>query len=312
MNKALLLLVGIFALPALVAQAKIERTVEKTFTVSGAGTLRIETQGGQIQVQPSSDGVVKITARERIRADSDAEADDILKKLDLSISQSGNDVTATAKYADQPLGFHFGSWPPVNVDFMVSAPAGYISDLHTSGGGITIGDMGGKVTAKTSGGSIKAGKLGASIDARTSGGSITVREAQGAVTLKTSGGSIDVGRVTGPAELSTSGGGIKIESVAGAVRAHTSGGSVHAGINGPLKEDCSLSTSGGSVSVEVAKNAAFRLDASTSGGGVNASGLTLTLTNGSTGRHALAGEVNGGGPLLKLRTSGGSINVHPY
>jgi hypothetical protein len=63
------------------------------------------------------------------------------------------------------------------------------------------------------------------------------------------------------------------------------------------------------VSVTVDRQAAFRLDASTSGGGIDATGLTLTLENASRDRGRLAGAVNGGGPLLKLRTSGGGITV---
>jgi hypothetical protein len=78
---------------------------------------------------------------------------------------------------------------------------------------------------------------------------------------------------------------------------------------GPLTEDCTLSTSGGGVSVTVDKSAAFELDASTSGGSVDADGLTLTLRDSNKGRSRLAGAVNGGGPLLKLRSSGGSITV---
>ena len=113
----------------------------------------------------------------------------------------------------------------------------------------------------------------------------------------------------GPAHLSTSGGGIRIDAVETLVRAQTSGGSVDAGITGALREDCTLSTSGGSVRVAVAKSAAFRLDASTSGGNVNADGVTLTLDGGHTGRARLSGTANGGGPLLKLRSSGGNIFV---
>jgi hypothetical protein len=115
--------------------------------------------------------------------------------------------------------------------------------------------------------------------------------------------------VEGPAVLSTSGGGIKIDSVVSSVRAQTSGGGIRAGIKGPLKEECSLSTSGGSVTVTVDRTAAFRLDASTSGGGVEAAGLTITLDQNTRARNRLAGLVNGGGPLLKLRTSGGGISV---
>ena len=284
---------GLLALCPVVAQAKIERVIEKTFAVSPGGSLRIDTRGGEIRVTPSSESMVKVTAREKIRASTEAEADELLKKLELTIEQSGNDVTAIARYEKQSVGFHFGAWPPVTVDFIVSVPASFVTDLHTSGGGITVGDMAGRVSAHTSGGSIKLGQIGAAVKARTSGGNITV------------------GRVAGPAELSTSGGGIKIESVQHAVHARTSGGSIRANIAGPLKEDCVLSTSGGSVQVAVERSAAFQLDASTSGGSVDAEGLTITIGSSSRGRSKLAGSVNGGGPLLKLRSSGGGIVIRP-
>src|SRR5689334_5797246 len=77
-------------------QAKIERLVEKTFTVGATGVLRVNTQGGEIRVTPSNDSAVKVTARQRIRANSEAEADELLKKLELTIDQTGNEVTATS------------------------------------------------------------------------------------------------------------------------------------------------------------------------------------------------------------------------
>ena len=68
-----------------------------------------------------------------------------------------------------------------------------------------------------------------------------------------------------------------------------------AGIVGPLKGDCSLDTSGGDVRAKVSHDAAFNLDASTSGGDVKADGLTITIEKGGVGRSKLAGKVNGGG-----------------
>ena len=255
---------------------------------------------------------MRVTAKQKIKASTDAEADDLLKKLDLTFEQTGNNVRVISKYEEKPMGFRWGSWPPVQVEFVITVPASFATELNTSGGSITVGDLNGKADLRTSGGSIKLGKMGGEVEARTSGGSITLGEARGSVELKTSGGSISVGRVEGTANLSTSGGGIKIESVANSLRAHTSGGSIRANIAGPLKEECSLSTSGGSVNVTVDKVAAFQLDASTSGGGVDAAGLTMTLERSSRDRNRLAGSVNGGGPLLKLRTSGGGISIRTH
>lgn len=291
------------------ALARIERVVERSFPVGAPGTLFVETDGGSVRVDPAGGSTVKVTARQRIKADTDAEADELLKKLDLTMAQEGNDVRVAAKYERQPLGFRWGSWPPVQVDFVITVPAGFATDLRTSGGGITVGDLGGKALARTSGGSIKLGRMGSSVEARTSGGSITLAEAGGPVELRTSGGNITAGRIKGTADLSTSGGGIKLESASGIVRAQTSGGSIQAGITGALKEDSSLSTSGGSVRVTVDPSLAFRLDASSSGGGVRADGLTIRLANSGSSRSRLLGDVNGGGPTLKLRSSGGSVAV---
>jgi hypothetical protein len=285
----LLFAVGLMSASALVSHARIERTVEKNFNVAGVGTLRVETHGGEIRVAPSSDSVVRITARQRINANSEAEADELLQKLELTFDQSGSDVRVVSKYEKRPSGFRFGSWPPVQVDIVVTVPAGFATELNTSGGAITVGDLKGRADVRTSGGSIRLGKMGGEVEARTSGGNITV------------------GRVAGSADLSTSGGNISIESVVSALRADTSGGNIRAKVVGPLKDDCLLSTSGGSVRVGVDKTAAFKLEASTSGGDVDADGLTLTVESSNRNRSKLAGTVNGGGPLLKLRSSGGGI-----
>jgi DUF4097 and DUF4098 domain-containing protein YvlB len=305
----LLLAVALLIASHLVVHAEVERVVEKTFPVTSAGLLEVETHAGSIRVVPTGDATVRVTARQRIKASSEAEADDLLAKLELSLEQIGNDVRLAARYPRRPAGFRWGGWPPVQVDFEVKVPADFATRLMTSGGPITVGDLNGKAELRTSGGSIKLGQMGGPVDARTSGGGITLAAAHGPVQLKTSGGQINVGRVSGPADVATSGGGITIDSVAGQLRAHTSGGGIRANITGPLSDDCSLSTSGGSVRVTVDRRTAFRLDASTSGGGVDATGVALTTEKSSRNRSQLAGVVNGGGPLLKLRTSGGGISV---
>lgn len=310
-TRHLLLSAGLLALAPFSAHAKIERVVEKTFTVQPGGVLRIETQGGDIEVQSSPDPTVKVVARERIRASSDAEADELLKDLTLTIEQQPEGVSALAKYEKNLPGFHWGSWPPVRVDFTVTVPASFNVDLKTSGGDVTVGNLTGKVLLRTSGGDVTLGKIGGDIDAGTSGGNVRLEEGTAVVNLGTSGGDIRVGRAVGPTDLRTSGGDVEIKAVENTLHASTSGGNVSAGFAGPLKGDCKLSTSGGRVRVTVDKGAAFDLDASTSGGSVDATGLTITIEKGGAGRSRLAGKVNGGGPLLKLRSSGGDIDVRP-
>jgi hypothetical protein len=98
-------------------------------------------------------------------------------------------------------------------------------------------------------------------------------------------------------------------TVENTVNASTSGGNVTADWIAALKGDCRLETSGGDVRVSVPRALGLSLDASTSGGQVHADGLTITIEKGGTGRSKLAGKVNGGGPVLKLHSSGGDISI---
>jgi DUF4097 and DUF4098 domain-containing protein YvlB len=296
---------GVLAALAATASAKIERTVEKSFQVQPGVHVTVSTFGGEIRVDPSSEGVVKVVAKEHIRASDDAEADEVMKKVDFSIEQHGSEVVATAESHE---GFHWGS-NGVEIDFIVTVPSSASVALKTSGGDIAVGDLGGNVRARTSGGGVKLGKIAGEIEASTSGGDVDLEEGRSSVRLSTSGGNVSVGHLAGPTTLKTSGGDIKVESAENTLDADTSGGSVRASFMGPLKGDCDLETSGGEVRATVGPSVGFHLDARTSGGDVNAAGVTITIERGGTGKSTLAGDVNGGGPLLKLRSSGGDIDI---
>ena len=308
-SNSILLAAGLLAVIPVVAHAKIERVVEKTFTVQPGGLLTVETQGGSVSVKTASENTVKVVAKETIKAGSESEADELLKNLTLTIEQSAGGVSAISKYEKGSSGFHWGSWPPVQVSFVVTVPTNYNVRLKTSGGDIAVGNLDGKVNARTSGGNVSLGKISGDLDAGTSGGDVRLEEGSAQVKLGTSGGNVSVERAVGPTELDTSGGDIKIGTVENRLHASTSGGNVSAGILGKLRGDCVLSTSGGRVHATVDAGVAFDLDASTSGGDVKAEGLTITIEKGGSGRSRLAGKVNGGGPLLKLRSSGGDIRV---
>ncbi len=311
MKLSLFLLIGfgwLFAAP-LMLDAKIERTVDKTFTVQPGGTLRVETSGGGIKVEPGAGNTVAVHVRQRIAASTDAEADALLKNLTLTLEQQGNDVTAIAKYEGEQMGswFHWGSWPPVQCEFTVTVPSTYNVNLRTSGGGIRVGNLTGKVDVRTSGGGLDFGTITGPIEGHTSGGGIHLEACVGDVKLHTSGGGIHLGPVTGNAEVHSSGGPISIEEIGGTVKAHTSGGGIDVAFSGPLKGDCELSTSGGGITAHVDPKSDFDLDARTSGGGVHTK-LAVTVV-GEVSRSKLVGKVNAGGHLLKLHTSGGGIHI---
>jgi len=299
---------AVFTVLAVSGRAEIKRTVEKTFAVQAGGTLKVQTSGGDIKIVTGPGTEVKVTAVQRVRTDSEAKADELLKDLDLRMEQQGDSVTATAKY-NKLGGWHWGSWPPVSVSFTVVVPSQYNVDLNTSGGDIQVESIRGQARLRTSGGDLKLDRVEGEVDGSTSGGSIALKEGSAHVKLSTSGGDIHVDRAGGEADLSTSGGNIVINSVLGRLTASTSGGDIKASIAGALKGDCKLNTSGGEVVVGVDPGVAFDLKAHTSGGDVDAAGITIAIEKGGLRRSSLAGKVNGGGPLLSLGSSGGDIRL---
>jgi hypothetical protein len=66
-----------------------------------------------------------------------------------------------------------------------------------------------------------------------------------------------------------------------------------------------LTTSGGSVTAYLANDIAVDLDASTSGGRVKSDFMVV----GKIKKTSIKGTINGGGPDLKLKTSGGSVRI---
>ena len=160
-------------------------------------------------------------------------------------------------------------WSSTSVKFLIKVPEDYNVDLRTGGGSIDLSDLRGQVDAYTSGGSIRLGQIEGDVDVKTSGGSI------------------------------------KVEEVAGNIEAHTSGGSIKATITKQPTKDCELTTSGGSVTAYLAPSIAVDLVASTNGGSVSSEfDVNVTLK-----KRSLKGTINGGGPSLVLKTSGGSVRV---
>jgi hypothetical protein len=241
-----------------------------------------------------------------VKTTNEKKADDILRDYDIQFNHRGNDVTIEAKYKKKGLrGFWNNIGKYLRVKFIITVPSEYNVDLNTKGGSITVENLHGEVLSKTSGGSLNFDSIDGNISGKTSGGSISIGEVIGRSNIRTSGGSIHIMRADGPVDAHTSGGSITVEEVIGTIKAHTSGGSVKAYLSRQPESDCRLTTSGGSITVELSGDIGLDLDAKTSGGRVHTD-FKVTLS-GTISKRSLQGEMNGGGPELYLRTSGGSI-----
>lgn len=207
--------------------------------------------------------------------------------------------------------------------------------VHTGGGNITIGSAKGKVIAESGGGSLVL-TSGEEASLETGAGSIHVDKCTGQVKASTGGGSIDLGQIGGSATMETGGGSVKLSSAAGPVSAQTGGGGIElwgvpsahvetaAGpivakfiaANGAERPDSVLETSVGDITVYLVPNINITLRASieASSGHKIISDFPEIKISPEDGVWtptlvSAEGNLNGGGPVLKLRTTMGNIYI---
>jgi len=207
--------------------------------------------------------------------------------------------------------------------------------LQTGGGNIKVASAKGEIKAASGGGSVVvlSGLQGAVL--QTGGGSIRVDKCSGRVKATTGGGSVDLGDIGGPAEIETGAGSIRLASAKGRVQAQTGGGSIQldgatsvqaetsaggiivkllSSAGGASRTDSTLETSVGDITVYLADDLAVSVRAeieSANGHTIRSdfSGIHVSSEGGPWEKTVSAeGQLNGGGPVLKVRTNSGNVN----
>lgn len=272
------------------------------FTVNTPGELDVRTSGGHITVRASDGNRVRVEMYVRQNGRSLTPEDTDLDDFDITISQSGNKVTA---HAEREGGRNWSFWNNnnISISFVVYTPREMSTQLKTSGGHIETNGLNGNQEVSTSGGHLELINLRGTVDARTSGGHIEISDFEGRMNARTSGGHIEARFTSGELSLRTSGGHIDLENVSGAVEASTSGGSITADIES-VGEFVDLRTSGGSISIAVPGGIGLDLD-------LRGSRVRTELKNfsGQVERDEVEGSINGGGPKISARTSGGTVRI---
>jgi DUF4097 and DUF4098 domain-containing protein YvlB len=204
--------------------------------------------------------------------------------------------------------------------------------VRTGGGSIRVASAKGKINAETGGGNVVVVSGMQGVVLSTGGGNLEVQRCAGSLKATTGGGSIDLGEIGGPAEIETGGGSIRLSSATGAVRAETGGGSItlngvtaanaetSAGgivakfVSGGERTDSVLETSAGDITVYLAPTLNITIRASielANGHRIRSdfSEIRVTTEGGQwgPGTATAEGNLNGGGPTLKVRTTTGDI-----
>ena len=283
--------------------------------------IQIINVGGGVIAQASSSG--SITVKD---CESNVDAKASVGNIDLtnitgtvkaSTGSSGS-ITVTGCRNNIDVKASVGNIDLTNITGTVKASTGSSGNItlkgcesdvgvKTSVGDVNLSNITGSVTAI--GGDIQIISVGGGVIAQaSSSGSITVTDCRNNIDVKASVGNIDLVNITGAVKAKTgSNGNITLNSCQGGVDVLTSVGNIRAEITKQPRHESTLQTSGGGgIVVTLISQIALNIDAQTSRGKVSSD---LPIQVSKLSQNSLTGTINGGGPLLKLRTSSGDIRL---
>jgi DUF4097 and DUF4098 domain-containing protein YvlB len=183
--------------------------------------------------------------------------------------------------------------------------------LETAGGDIDLTDAGASVRADTAGGAVRIITAAGSVTASTGGGSIAVGKSGGIVIARNMAGPVQVGAATG-VRCESGTGGIRVSNISGPMRVSTTMGSIVANLLGGPMADSFLATGNGDITVVIPSNVGVTIRAESDLADTmrrivsDFPGVAVRML----GTQVVAeGPVNGGGPLLRISGTGGTIFI---
>ena len=312
-------------LPASAEAQRAEGSFERTLTVAGTPNIEISAGSGSIEVRTGATGRVEV--RGRIRAGdwggglfrrNAVSAEERVRRVEANppIEQSGDSIRI-GHFKDDDLQ------EGVSISYTVVLPAPSNLDARSGSGSVDVNGVSGRVEARsgsgsltlqkvsalrasTGSGSITADGVGGELHATSGSGTIRATAVAGAITAKTGSGGIEIVQVgPGQVDVSSASGSVRVQGVRGGLNASTASGGLT--IQGEMAGDWRLSAASGSIRINLPATQGFELDATTGSGSIDVD-FPVTVT-GTVERRSLKGSAQGGGPLLRIRTSSGGIAV---
>jgi beta-lactamase regulating signal transducer with metallopeptidase domain len=252
---------------------------DRAISVGGEAQLIVSTGSGDIHLTRGSGSEVHIHGKVHVSHNgSQEQARQIAANP--PIEQSGNVIRVGQQ--------HEQHWQGISIDYQIEAPAGTLLTATSGSGDIVDEGVGQNAKLETGSGDIRATGLQGAFEVKTGSGNITANQTG-----------------QGDVKADTGSGDIEIKEVHGSFRGQTGSGNIKA--TGTPSAPWTLETGSGDIEIW-ASNAPLTLDASTGSGSVTSD--HEMLVKGSLNQHHLTGNLNGGGPLVRVQTGSGDIRVH--
>ncbi|HYG99402.1 MAG TPA: DUF4097 family beta strand repeat-containing protein [Terriglobales bacterium] len=296
------LLLTAIAVPA-AAFGAVRGGFQRTLKVTGPVDLQVLTHSGDVVVRTGPAGSVTINAKIHVTTGfffGPRVSDEQVRQVEQNppIRQTGNLVKI-----DYPpvrnMAISYDITVPADTRLRGTSGSGNQEvrglrgdvDLRAGSGDMQLDDITGAVRVETGSGNIVGNRLGGALQARAGSGDIRANLAgQGNVRVNTGSGNVEVRGINGSATVDTGSGDINAD--------------------GQLRGDWAIRAGSGNVRLTLPRGASFNVEVSTGSGDINMNHPVNTAQGQAKRPRNISGKVGNGGPVLRVRTGSGDIDVY--
>lgn len=340
-----LIVLALAAAPRLAAADQAWREQSRRLEpAEGLGLLVVDNARGRIDVRPSSDGKLHITALKIARAGTEAEARKIASTASVELAREGARYVVKVKYPRKE-SVHVNFWesfdlsiPRLEVRIAVEVPATLAVHLNASSGDLFTQDLRGEQRLRASSGDVSVDGATGAVDVTTSSGDVELMDPRSA-RVTTSSGDVEVSGSPNVLEVSTGSGDVTVDDVSESLRVETSSGDVSienaarggivvtssgevrirssAGrlavttVSGEIRtrvtaplQEATFATSSGDIRLGLDPRVACRFEMRTSSGSLD---VGVPVSAQTLTRRLVTGVIRDGVAPLKLRSTSGNI-----
>ncbi len=276
-----------------------------TRELAPGGTVSLENFNGPVEITSWDQSTVEINGTKYARDQA------LLNDMKIDVSGGENSVRIRTVRPSMAQG-NCGARYSIHVPRRVA-----LDEITSSNGEIRVEGIDGPARLRTSNGAVRLDGVKGEVNARTSNGAIEARNIDGNARLTTSNGAISADSSHGSFEATTSNS--KIEATlrdpvsTWPVRLDTSNGHIDLTLQGTKIPDVRAGTSNSSITLHLPATVNARVHATTS----HHNAITSDFEELAGGRDEerrrrrseVEGTLGGGGPLIDLSTSNGTIHI---
>lgn len=282
----------------------LEQPFEQTASVAPGGRFTLTNTTGENSVEPWAEDTIQISATKKAVAQTTEEAQTILDKIDIEVTELSGNVNVNTVL---PQGLLSGQ--SASVAYVIKVPASVQLRLNSTTGAINVDGVNGDSVLNATTGNITASNLGGNLNAETTTGIILASDVIGSVTANATTGNITASNLSGSLDAEATTGNIKALEVVGPFNGEATTGNINATVTGTsLNKNTVVKTTTGLVALTLSGSLAAGINAETKTGIITNS---LTITASIDTDTKLVGDLNGGGNTIRIRTNDGNITLGP-